>query len=67
MLACTRAGHVKACRKLSRTRCRAEKAPAGILDRRGRAPGGHNHRLVSNLKPFSSQRALRELLLRFQQ
>eukprot|EP00959_Pyramimonas_sp_CCMP1952_P179927 3762474-Pyramimonas_sp.AAC.1 len=58
---------VEACRKLFRTGCDVSQAPPGILDRRRWAAGRHHHRPASNLKPSSSQRAPRELLLSFQQ
>eukprot|EP00959_Pyramimonas_sp_CCMP1952_P085888 1796627-Pyramimonas_sp.AAC.1 len=51
---------VEACRKLSRTPCRAAGVSVRPVDRRGGAPGGHHHRPASNLKRFSFQRALRE-------
>eukprot|EP00959_Pyramimonas_sp_CCMP1952_P166285 3475569-Pyramimonas_sp.AAC.1 len=51
---------VEACRKLSRTRFRLAGVFAGNVERRGSSPGGHHHRPASHLKPFSSQRALRE-------
>eukprot|EP00959_Pyramimonas_sp_CCMP1952_P432887 9065152-Pyramimonas_sp.AAC.1 len=54
---------VEAGRKLSWTRCRVAGVAARPVDRRGGAPGRHHHRLASNLNPFSSQRALRELCL----
>eukprot|EP00959_Pyramimonas_sp_CCMP1952_P111009 2322332-Pyramimonas_sp.AAC.1 len=45
---------VEACRKLSRTPCRAAGVSEEPVDRRGGAPGGHHHRPASNLKPTQS-------------
>eukprot|EP00959_Pyramimonas_sp_CCMP1952_P137316 2873665-Pyramimonas_sp.AAC.1 len=43
-----------------RTCCRLRRVAARILGRQKCAAGGHHHRQPSDLKPSSSQRALRE-------
>eukprot|EP00959_Pyramimonas_sp_CCMP1952_P183672 3840564-Pyramimonas_sp.AAC.1 len=54
---------VNAYAKLFRTRCRDGRVAARTVDRRRWAAGGHHHRPASSLKPFSSQRALREKIV----
>eukprot|EP00959_Pyramimonas_sp_CCMP1952_P165287 3455155-Pyramimonas_sp.AAC.1 len=64
MLPCVPAGmqaHLEARQKLSRTSCPGRRVAARPVEQRKGAPGGHHHSPASNLKPFSSQRALREL------
>eukprot|EP00959_Pyramimonas_sp_CCMP1952_P162115 3389516-Pyramimonas_sp.AAC.1 len=51
---------VEACRKLPLTGCRDRQLSPGIVERRRWAAGGHRVRPASNLKPSSSQGALRE-------